>query len=56
MTYDVRPMTEDDRDRAFRIFCESFHAGPPTLAGMGELSLDDRYVVTDERRVQCVLR
>jgi predicted acetyltransferase len=47
MSVIARRMTEADRDRAFRIFLDSFGAGPDRLPAVAELPLTDRWVGED---------
>jgi predicted acetyltransferase len=53
---DVRPMTEDDRETAFKLHLEAFGGGPEDFAGLKDLPVDDRWVVTDGATVLGSLR
>ncbi|MFL6238708.1 MAG: enhanced intracellular survival protein Eis [Actinomycetes bacterium] len=53
---DVRPMTDNDRDRAFTLHLEAFGGGPEDFEKLKDLSLEDRWVVTDGPEVIGALR
>src|SRR2546430_1018761 len=53
---DVRPMIEDDREVAFRIYAEAFGGGPDDVARAMSFALAYRWVVTDSDAVVGALR
>ena len=56
MSVIARRMTEADRAVAFRIFLDSFGAGPDRLPALAEIPLTDRWVGEDSGRIRGVLR
>jgi len=49
-------MKEADREAGFRVYADSYGAGPTTVASLAEVSLDNRWVAEDAGRVVGILR
>jgi predicted acetyltransferase len=56
MGLNVRPMEERDRSRGFRVYADAYGAGPDTVAGLADASVENRWVVADDTDVLAIMR